>query len=241
MGSSNAKPTVNNEIIPFIPYICISTKNSVSVDPSVVLNVRSSLLDTSFINGYNRGLFSEKFINKGTIICETHTEISKMMNDAMVNLEPVINCRTSAQLYVALNNMKTTYYDLIKADNIINTVMLGSPNGSFFQAIKDIEPGSELLRMYGFSTWTFEIFDILTSYNIAGFTKFISELKDNLTGDPYETRVKNLHSVLTGLFPNAYNMTLDQYDNKAKSESFKYVGKNIEKSYSLFIGTESIL
>ncbi|CAH6419270.1 Hypothetical protein HVR_LOCUS470 [uncultured virus] len=240
MGLSQAKPSVNDEIAPFIPYLVSSSSIPVSVDPNVKLEVRPSTMESGFIEGYHNGLFSKYSLKKGTIICQADNNISRMMNDAMVNLEPVLRSSTSVQLYDSLTHMKNTYNDLSKAQSTINVNMLGASNGTFFQTIKDVPAGGELMRMYGFSTWTLELFEIINNHNVAGFAKFITELKDNLKGDPYEIRAANLHAMMKNMFPDMYEVSLERYDEQIKSQPLTYVGKEIEKGYTLFMGLGSL-
>jgi len=234
MGSAVTKtstgPHSPESIKPFMLYLCNSKLVPASVDPDVSLVVKTSTLSSGFIHGKHRGLFTENSLTKGTIICAAENPLSLLLNDGLIDLEPVIRADSSQKLYDALNHMEKTYYDLERASKVVNTVMLGTSNGMFLESIQDIPAGAELIRMYGFTTWTNEFFELITNHNVAGFAKFIFELKDRVNGDPYERRIISLNKVLVEKFlPNVADLNLVQYDTEQASIPLKYIGKEIEQ------------
>lgn len=194
-------PAKVNSSLPFhinaiIPYLCTVTDDILTVDPTVDLEVQPSKLNSSFINGRTMGLFTKRSINKGTIIMKLEKE--SMINDGIVDLTDILTAETSGATYNAWNNLKNSYYDIEKISRIVNVrIILDCNNVSYYETIQDIHAGAELLRMYGFTTWPLELLDTLTNRNIAGFIRFINELVDEVTGDPYEDRIRKLHEVLT--------------------------------------------
>jgi len=233
MGLTQAKPTVSNEIEPLIPYLCGTSDNMLTVDPNVELFVQTSTLPSGFIHGYHKGLFTKTPLTKGTVICGTDNNLSLMSNDGMINLEPLLRASNSQETYTAWVDMKKNYYDLEKAKQVINIRMVSDNNGKFYETICDVPANSELIRMYGFTTWTLELFNTLTNKNIAGFSKFIQELDGNIVGDPYEKRVSNLRAALATIVPEIETVDLASYDSIHSSEPLRYLTTNLEAAYLL--------
>jgi len=70
MGSyftSTAKPVINDEINPFIPYICSRSNKDLVVDSDISLVIKRSELSSKFIEGKHMGLFTQNDISKGIL------------------------------------------------------------------------------------------------------------------------------------------------------------------------------
>lgn len=233
MGSIYAKPSVTNEIAPFVTYLCAKSEAPLILDTNVELVVKPSQLPSGFIHGYHEGLFTKKDLLKGTVICSADNEISRKMNDGMVNVEPLLLASNSQDTYNAWVDIKKKYYDLEKAKEAVNVRMVAGGSGIYFETLCDIPAGGELIRMYGFTTWTLELFNILTNKNIAGFSKFIQELDGTLKGDPYEERVSKLRTALKSIISEADTVNLIEYDQKHSSEALVYLETAVQAAYVL--------
>lgn len=237
MGIVPTKPSINDELAPFIPYICGKVARQLTVNPDVVLEIKNSTLKSGFIKGKHKGVFTKTFLPKTTVICRvsalaTANPIDVLFNDGMVDLEPLIIAETSQETYKAWKNMRRLYYDLEKAKNIINIRMVADgANNIYYESIKEIPAGSELIRFYGFTTWILETFELLTNRNVAGFAKFIHELNGTIAGDPYEFRAKKLNTVLSRFVPNVENIDLARYDDDNTRTPLKYIGNEVQLLY----------
>jgi hypothetical protein len=226
------KSRLNPKLIPFIPYLSEASTQVLLADASVQLEVRpSNLTTTAFLEGHDDGLFTKQAIKKGTIVCTGPKEKCKM-NDAIVNLEPILLAVTSVETYDAWNEFKQTYYNIDKVRNLVNVRLIIDKNGAkYYEAIQDISAGGELLRMYGFTTWPFELFDLITNKNIAGFIRFIDELVKESDGDPSEQKLKALQVVLNNY--RSVNKipysSLAEYDVTMANQSLQYLGAALKK------------
>jgi hypothetical protein len=189
---------------PLISYICGVSSEILQVDSSVEIEIRTSTLSSGFIKGKHRGLFTKKFLPAKTIISEVDMNNLCMMNDGLVDLEAILRAQTSRQLYDALQQLYESYYDIEKAKQVINVRMVIDSQSSkkYYQTIQDIPMDGELFRAYGFTSWIFELSEILTHHNLIGFAKFVRELKDQISGDPLEFKVYHLDQILSELIPN---------------------------------------
>jgi len=178
------------------------------------------------------GLFTKKPIPKGTTIMKVEEE--SKMNDGAINLEPILRATSSVATYEAWTNIKKTYYDLEKIKRVANVRMVIDPTvNSFYEALQDIPADGELIRVYGFTTWILELLDILTDKNIVGFIRFIDELIQDIDGDPYENKARQLQKALhqyQTLNPNA-TLNCKEYDEKMVNEKVNYVGHIIKGLY----------
>lgn len=231
--ASPKSPKYNNDLLNVLPYLCINVDRNLTVHPEIELDVRTSTLDSSFLEGKNLGLFTKKPITKGTIIMKVVREESKM-NDAAVNLDPILRATTSTAMYDAWTNLKNTYYDLEKIKRVVNVRMVFDANSDYYyEALQDIPADGELVRIYGFTTWTLELLDILTNKNIVGFMKFIDELSQDIAGDPYEAKIHRLNKVLQQF--KAYDRLMilspKEYDEAFDDGKARYLGPTIKALY----------
>ena len=132
MGLFESKP----EYSILIPYMAIFSDGPLSVDPTVEIEVKASTLASEFIEGKNKGLFASKFIPKDTIIAQVNMSEPCIMNDGLVNLKPILQAQNSREFYEAWKYIKESYYDVNKAEQMINIVMVGDPNSpnTFYKA-----------------------------------------------------------------------------------------------------------
>jgi hypothetical protein len=237
MGSyltTSVKASVTDEVTPVIPYICAKTDKTLSVDPKVSLMIKPSTLSSTFIQGKHMGLFSENFIPKGTVVLKiTGDETMDIkMNDGAVDLEPILHADTSEKTYNAWMNLKKTYYDLEKIKRVVNVRMVSNGTTIAYETIQDIPAGGELIRVYGFTTWTLELFEILTNKNIVGFAQFIDYLTKNVIGDPYDDRIKRLHQALSKYgIKDIFTIDRNEYDKSMEDKSVNCVGRKLEMLY----------
>lgn len=216
-----------------MPYIGRRSKETVIFNENISkqLEVRKSQLNSKFIEGKDEGLFTKTYIPKGTIVLNANDPLCLKMNDVMINLEGVIDAKTSKDLYNALIDLESNYYNVQKASLNVNMRMLGAPTGVYYETIQDIPPNTELTRMYGYTTWTLELFDILTTHNIYGFVKYIHELKNRTHNDLYATKILLLDSC----FDN-YDKTLsvDAFDSQTTGLELKNIGNEVKNYYHIY-------
>lgn len=219
-----------------IPYLCVNINRNLEseVDPWIELEILPSILDSAFLEGKNMGLFTKDAITKGTIIMKVVREEGKM-NDGVVDLEPILRASTSMAMYDAWINFSRTYYDLEKIKRVVNVRMVCDSTKTFYyEAIQDIPAGEELLRIYGFTTWTLELLDILTNKNIVGFMQFIKELAEDIDGDPYEEKIKKLNKGLCKFrtYDDIMGLTPGEFDTIASNQWSVYLGNTIKVMYT---------
>lgn len=212
------------EYTPLIPYMCGTSHTRLTVDPAVEIEVKPSTLNSEFVKGKNRGWFAKKFIPKDTIIAEVDMNEECMMNDGLVNLEPLLQAKTSQEFYTAWKALHAGYYDAERAKQVINVRMISDVTSRmYYQTIQDVPVGGELLRVYGFTSWFFELFDVLTNHNVAGLAKFVTEYRPYAMGDPFETRVATLDQCL-----NMPSVDLQQYDAEMQRQPLTFVGNELK-------------
>lgn len=228
------KSSTMDEISPIIPYICESVRRELTVDPKVSLVLKPSRLPSTFVEGINMGLFTENFIPKGTtiIVLDSNPGMGDKMNDAAIDLKSILEADTSEKTYQAWMDAKNSYYNLEKIKQVVNVRMVANNNVTGYETIRDIPADGELTRVYGFTTWILELFEILTNKNIVGFAQFIDYLFKNITNDPYEDRIKILHLALSQYgIKDIFTIDRNGYDESMRDESVFRVGSKLSMLY----------
>ena len=141
-------------------------------------DVKLIVKDTS--TGMGKGLFTETSIPNDTMILTSENELCMYMNDPLFCMDTIRRAIDHEQLYTALHQLETNYYNEELAEekvNVVLGVLGGNENGTVtgYFATKDIQEGEELCRVYGFPPWLFEIWEHLTEKNIKGYHRFLSE------------------------------------------------------------------
>ena len=136
------------------------------------LQIRESTF-TKFPKNCNKGVFATKNIPKDTKLADYFEENAVMINDALMNLGPILEARTSQEMYDALTTTRETYYDAEKAAKYLNVGL--SPMWGDNVALRDIAQDEELFRVYGFPSWLVEIATrgILTLATLPGFVFWV--------------------------------------------------------------------
>jgi hypothetical protein len=233
-SQSSQSSSLNEELIPFLPYIYSFRDDVLSVDPDVILVNKPSNLPSAFIEGRSNGAFCEKFIPKGTVILKGLQDKEAPFNDGAIDLRPLLQANNSEEAYQAWKLMKNCYYDINKFEETINTIMVSDINGNmFFETIKDVPVGTELVRVYGFTSWTLELLDLLTDKNWLGFAHFIDELSTNICDDPYEQRIKILRDTFSTLCPNFVTLDRTEYDLVFKDKPTQKFNKTFMMIFSM--------
>lgn len=229
---------LNSQILLIKEYLCRATPDDGVIAAGLELEERPSSLPSRFLNGKHMGLFTKKQIPSGTIISAVVRDASKL-NDAVINLEDIIGARTSVEMYQAWIKLKDSYYDLEKIKRLVNVRMVMDASGRmFYETIRDVSPDEELLRIYGFTTWFFEILDVYTNKTIMGFIRFVDEFLKDLEGDPFKERVIYLHKALNQ-YKSLYkyegksinDLSLEEYDEMMVNENVEYLGDVIKTFY----------
>lgn len=215
----------------FTPYIYRRAKGILKVDPDVKLEVKASSILSTFTKDKHLGLYTQHPIQKDTIVCAIDDDLSGMINDGVVNLEPLIEADTSKKYYRAWVNFEKTYYNLSKAKKLVNVRVVADDVSIYYETIKDIPRGRELTQMYGFTLWIFELFDLLTNRNLAGFVKFINKFAHRYSGDLLVKRINILNETLARFVPDIHNIKLSHYDAIEKDSPLRYIGYDVESLY----------
>lgn len=166
----------------------------ISMNHDIELYHAPSQLSGAFMESKNIGVFTKNFIPKGTIL-PLNCNNPSMLNDGMINLTRVLNAKTSDDIYAAMKELEIDYYNEETANNMINVRMTSSSERAerqerqenFYEALKDIPADTELLRMYGHSSWIIELLPIITEDTAPGFLRYINEL--NLDNDPLQMSI----------------------------------------------------
>lgn len=199
MGQQQSVSSKSSQLAPFLPYLISNSTTPCTLDHSIRFEHRDSSLPTSFPSNKSNGLYTKEAIPSGTTILEVHIDQLCMMNDGMVDLTDILSANNDDETYNSWKTLELTYYDMNKAQNMINVRMVAAPNGLFYETIKDVPAGGELLRMYGFSSWIMEFSDILSDNRLKGFARFVNEYSMDMVGDPLAPKINNMKTVLNRL------------------------------------------
>lgn len=142
-------------------------KNKIIHKLSKILNYEYDFNVIDYIynqNTENNGIFAKKFISKNTIICRA---------DTIINKRSIIELINDLNFYTYMDEYEYHIQDSIIYNTNVRILCINGIN--YVQAIKDIECGQELSRLYGikywfenkskYDTYTF-LQSILTSYRI---------------------------------------------------------------------------
>jgi len=129
--------------------------------------------------GMGKGLFAEDDIPRNALIVRSGATVadpSVYMNDPMFRMELIRKAQTHDQMHEALRQLEAEYYDEDLAEQKINVVVghIGLGETGYI-TIKPVSKGEELFRVYGFPPWLFEIWEHLTTENIRGYHRILTE------------------------------------------------------------------
>lgn len=234
MGSTFTTPpkSIKSEIIPIAPYVCATTNRKIIVSSDISLVLRPSKLSTTFIEGKNMGVFTEKFIPNRTIIMTFASDpiMAHKFNDAAMDLTSILQGDTSEKAYQAWMNTKKSYYNLENIKQVINVRLLGNVIDEIIghETIQDIPADTELTRIYGFTAWVLELSKMVTNKNIVGFAQFVNYLMNSIDSDPHEDKIKNLHVVLSQYgIKDIFTIDRNEYDESMRDEPMVNVGDEL--------------
>lgn len=210
---------------PLLPYMAGKVSSDCTLGSNINLVVKPTSLTSAFVRNRNLGLFTVNAISKDTLIMEVDMTTECKMNDGMIQLDDILRAQTSMAMYKAWKDVEESYYDIERAEEVINVRMVTNGSKNYYQAIKDIPAGGELLRIYGFTSLIFEIYaDVLTNKNIVGFAHFLADLCDNVSHDPLRDRVYNFARLLPNLgIVDIYSRDLHLYDMDMKIAPTRYM------------------
>lgn len=203
---------ITDEILPFIA-ITAPQDCPPQINADVKLSIRNTTIKSPFVDNKRRGIFADKSIPAYTYVMKLEKE--SLVNDGVVNLKHIINAQNNVEMYNAWNTLFHTYYTMSKIKRVINVRMVKYNNDTYLQTISNVPVGSELLRLYGFTTWPFEILDILTHRTVVGFAYFIDKLTTTLAttkSDPLYDKIVLLNEALHTIIPD-YTQPLHYYDS----------------------------
>lgn len=214
-----------------IKFISKNIKRKPIITNNISLFIDNSCISTLFINNENKGLFTNEFISKGTILFDQTNIYSKMMNDPMINLNDLYNSVDSLSYYTTWTNMYNRYHNINIIKDCVNIRMLIHNDHRYYQALRDIQPGEELVKMYGFTTWIVNNIKLLTNKNICGFLYFIKDILPEIKGAPFYDKILNFNKlILNSLFDKSiYELDIHKIlsyyiktlsENKTSDKSF---------------------
>lgn len=237
-----------------LPYIFSHTSEKLVPIIDIELEIKKSTLPSYFIEDKDNGVFTKKFIPHNSIIYDIAgmDKSYLFMNDVMINLSEIASARNNKQMYHAWKNLESRYYDYKKVKELVNVKMTEDITGkTYYISIKDIEPDTELLRIYGFPTWFGEAFELYTNKNVFGFIKYVNEFLRNMGNDPYRNRIISLVRELNKLKTNSIDgVEIKDFDNLEELDdiffdlpTIDYYDKLINASYwaSVRINIDNIL
>ncbi len=153
----------------------------------------------------------------------------------MVDLTNLIKARTSREMYQAWKEMQTNYYDLPRIQERVNVRMvLDSRRRMFYQTMKDIPANTELLRIYGFTSWILIVLELLTKRNLAGYAQLVLDLEKTERGDPIFPRIQIMAETLRRFYVGSYltdRIDLERYDRE--NDSDEKIGKELATKYRM--------
>lgn len=121
---------------------------------------KSSFKETIFSSEWNQGLFTRAPMKAGEVFCLPNDQFGYKINDPMIDLRPLLSSLTAKEAFIALKNLRSTYYDYDKGDKLINTVIVVNQFGTkVCKTRKSVDVGEELTMAYGFSPWIRNILD----------------------------------------------------------------------------------
>jgi hypothetical protein len=219
MGQIGSAPSNQERIVSCLKFMMGEVSYPLEVDRTLVLRVDKSTLPSLFISERANGLFCTSDIKEGTVIMKVRPTSPCIMNDGMVDLNEILLAQTSMAMYNAWWNLYLSYYNVDHAVVRVNVKMVRDSNHTvYYHAMKDIPIGTELVRMYGFTTWIMELFDIMTNKTIVGFARFVDEFSRDLVGDPYVEKIHALREALIKLgINNIFTLDLREYDTTMES------------------------
>jgi hypothetical protein len=156
------------------------------------LRVGRSKLKTTFTDStMSYGLFTDKVIEEGDVFARVESTLAA--ND-YIDYTAVAKATTNEEMYLAWRALAASYYDLdtIKSRVNVMTVLVESDGNRYLRALRRIEPGEELVRCYGFTTW------IVTDPGIdvallPGMLRFLDEFVPTMGEDPMGSEVRSVH------------------------------------------------
>jgi hypothetical protein len=172
MGYANSKAKQRfYKFTPFIQYRFVPRDDGIQE-----LIIKNSTLRTQFKKGREKGVFAKNKIKKGAIVMASQLQYTTMINDAMVDFNDVLNAKTSLELFEALMKLYSEYYNLERAQQLVNVARANYKKQLVHVAIRDIEEGEELLMVYGIDFWVKNYDEFVTPRNFPGYNSFLKEI-----------------------------------------------------------------
>jgi hypothetical protein len=128
-------------------------------------------------------------IAKGHVVDKINNEAFQCMRDPLVDTLSLQQLESANQMYAFLVITFCDYYRHGKANGKANIIMIEDKNKNrYFQTIKNIEEGEELLYCHGIGPWlTDKIIPYLKVATLPGYVQFCKELSNSgFEKDQYE-------------------------------------------------------
>lgn len=129
----------------------------------------SRITNTVFDPTKNIGVFASAPIAKGDRI---PPDVVVWSNDPLFNAGRIQSAATATDMYAAIMWTRQQYHSRERA-RAINVGALGVPGAWCGHALRAIEEGAELCRMYGFATWVVEIQSLLSTATLPGYIQWV--------------------------------------------------------------------
>jgi len=148
-------------------YYTLSLPTYIIPNPNIGFYRDCSGLKSVVSSELHDGFFASTFIKKGESIMDASNKDYLIINDGIADLCPIYKANTDAEMYEAVNCFKNNYNKKrALSQDYINVRIVHSVEGSYVEAIRDIQPGEELLRVYGLAYWIKYINSYIANNNL---------------------------------------------------------------------------
>lgn len=238
----------------FIKEFIIDTLDTEIINPPSCENPKekpkatvcvSSLYQHSLLN--NRwGLVAARKIKPFELITDDPTLIGKP-TDNLFNINRLISSLTSQQFERELLNCFTTYYDRDRALLNINSRLVRYKGKLYLQAIKPINVGDEIFRIFTHSTWVIIARQYAKEATLAGYVNFLRRIeplmKEEKNYELIQNNIKQWNEFFHRItrYPNPGIPSSSEYDEwYQKQEKILSVELNVSGNFELFTTSQHL-
>lgn len=215
----------------FIPFLFASAQGGTvkceeyARDGSGVELRKATAVNTTFIDGYEYGLFATRAFAKDEIVLVNSHKFSHGPNDAMFDLRPIIAACTAVEMEQALRDARSSYYDMEAAERRVNLVLCVDYEKNECLGLKAnryIAAGEELRRVYGFSTWLKDLaeLNLLTRHTLPGWLNFLVYMAEHHPHDPFGHYIASVLMIHQEILKQCYGTDYPTKDADDNTETF---------------------
>jgi hypothetical protein len=216
---SSLYPKIDENILHGYKLEFIEEEKLLQISTDSKFKIKQSNLKTVFPLGKSFGLFTEEKLNKNTTLIISR-QLVDWLNDPLIDLTEFLDAKTSQEMYTACCNLYANYYNLEKAIKLINVRLEYVDDFIYMHILNDVMPNEELYISYSFTVWISILLQYLNNKTLAGFIKFLGEIKDKLKGDVNEIRMIILHTLLARETKD-YTEDLEEYDKNLEEKELE--------------------